>query len=238
MVFNHIYRIGLEDCGRENKATNKAILAILEDIAGLHSATVGLGLNEISETGCAWVVLNWQMQVISRPSYNDELAVYTWSASVDKLFADRDFEIRNKNGETIVIATSRWIYMDINKRRPLRITPEIMDRYESEPEKRVFTEKLVKTSVPEGDFIETPYKILRRDVDHLGHMHNISYLDAAYDIMPEEYFNGPVFNFVSIEYRKELLKNDDVKAHFYKIDSGCIISLNTDKINSVITLKY
>ena len=29
------------------KATNKAILTILEDIAGLHSATVGLGLNEI-----------------------------------------------------------------------------------------------------------------------------------------------------------------------------------------------
>ena len=47
MVFNHTYRIGLEDCGRENKATNRAILTILEDIAGLHSATVGLGLNEI-----------------------------------------------------------------------------------------------------------------------------------------------------------------------------------------------
>ena len=31
---------------------------------------------------------------------------------------------------------------------------------------------------------------------------------------------------------------DDVKTHFYKIDNGCIISLNTDKINSVITLKY
>ena len=80
--------------------------------------------------------------------------------------------------------------------------------------------------------------VLRADVDNLGHMHNISYLDAAYDVMPEEYFNGPQFNFVSIEYRKELLKNDDVKTHFYKIDNGCIISLNTDKINSVITLKY
>lgn len=50
MVFNHTYRIGLEDCGKENEATNKAILTILEDIAGLHSATVGLGLNEINKT--------------------------------------------------------------------------------------------------------------------------------------------------------------------------------------------
>ena len=128
--------------------------------------------------------------------------------------------------------------MDINRRRPVRITPKIMDRYESEPENRVFTEKITKTDIPDTDYIEIAYNILRRDVDHLGHMHNISYLDVAYDVMPEEYFNGPQFNFVSIEYRKELLKNDDVKTHFYKIDNGCIISLNTDKINSVITLKY
>ena len=98
-------------------------LLFLEDIAGLHSATVGLGLNEINETGCAWVVLNWQMKIIRRPAYNDELTVYTWSTSADKLFAERDFRITDKNGETIVIATSRWLYMDINRRRPVRITP-------------------------------------------------------------------------------------------------------------------
>ena len=83
MVFNHTYRIGLEDCGKENEATNKAILTILEDIAGLHSATVGLGLNEIDKTGCAWVILKWQVQIIKRPEYNDELNVYTWSTSAN-----------------------------------------------------------------------------------------------------------------------------------------------------------
>ena len=125
MVFNHTYRIGLEDCGKENEATNKAILTILEDIAGLHSATVGLGLNEINKTGCAWVILKWQVQIIKRPEYNDELNVYTWSTSANKLFADRDFKVLDNNGETIIIATSRWIYMDINKRRPVRITAGI-----------------------------------------------------------------------------------------------------------------
>ena len=137
MVFNHTYRIGLEDCGKENEATNKAILTILEDIAGLHSATVGLGLNEINKTGCAWVILKWQVQIIKRPEYNDELNVFTWSTTANKLFADRDFKVLDSNGQTVIIATSRWIYMDINKRRPVRITAEIMDRYESEPERRV-----------------------------------------------------------------------------------------------------
>lgn len=38
--------------------------------------------------------------------------------------------------------------MDINKRRPVRITAEIMDRYESEPERRVFSEEITKMRFP------------------------------------------------------------------------------------------
>jgi medium-chain acyl-[acyl-carrier-protein] hydrolase len=134
------------------------------------------------------------LQIIKRPEYNDELNVYTWSTSANKLFADRDFKVLDNNGETIIIATSRWIYMDINKRRPVRITAEIMDRYESEPERRVFSEEITKNEIPDTEYKEISYNILRRDVDYLGHMHNISYLDAAYEIMPEEYFNGPQYN--------------------------------------------
>ena len=67
--------LDLKIAEKENEATNKAILTILEDIAGLHSATVGLGLNEINKTGCAWVILKWQVQIIKRPEYNDELNV-------------------------------------------------------------------------------------------------------------------------------------------------------------------
>ena len=63
--------------------------------------------------------------------------------------------------------------MDINKRRPVRITAEIMDRYESEPERRVFSEEITKNEIPDTEYKEISYNILRRDVDYLGHMHNI-----------------------------------------------------------------
>ena len=102
MVFNYTYRIGLEDCGRENKATNKAILTILENIAGLHSATVGLGLNEISETGCAWVVLNWQMQIIKRPEYNDELKCL-WNTEQEATVAAQEYKKYHPESEPKVV---------------------------------------------------------------------------------------------------------------------------------------
>ncbi|MFR1904359.1 MAG: hypothetical protein ACLS28_00545 [Clostridium neonatale] len=39
-IYSSSYKIGLEDIGVNNKATNKALLAIMEDVGGLHSASV------------------------------------------------------------------------------------------------------------------------------------------------------------------------------------------------------
>lgn len=47
MIYCNNYKIGLEDIGIKNEATNKALLAIMEDVAGLHSASVGLSLIHI-----------------------------------------------------------------------------------------------------------------------------------------------------------------------------------------------
>lgn len=237
MVFNEKYRIGLEDCGADCLATNKAILTIIEDVAGLHSSSVGLGLGEISENNYAWVVLYWKVKVINRPHYNQVVDVYTWSTNADKLFADRDFEITDDSGQIMAIATSRWIYMDLSRRRPARITEELMGKYQSEPQKHVFEDIISKSAIPDTEYVEIPYTVLRRDVDYLGHMHNISYLDAAYDVMPDDIYEKADYNWFAIEYKKELMRSDKVMAHFYKLDKGCIITFNTDKINAVITLK-
>lgn len=238
MIVNLKYRVGLEQVGRENLITNKALLIMLEDIAGYHSSNTGTALSDIGKTGMAWVLLNWKMKVIKRPKFGDEVIVSTWSSDYDKISALRDFEIRSETGELLVICTSRWILMDINKRRPIRVTDEIIEPYETEKGRRVFDSEIEKISIPESDYISNNYEILRRDMDYLGHMHNISYLEIAYDTMPEEVYKGPEFNEISIEYRKEISEKTIVTTHFYKADNGCIITINTDKTNAVISLTY
>ena len=55
MIYSNSYKIGLEDLGRNNEATNKALLTIMEDVAALHSASVGYGVLEMEskrEHGC------------------------------------------------------------------------------------------------------------------------------------------------------------------------------------------
>ena len=78
MIYSINYRIGIEDIGLNNEATNKALLKIMEDVSGFHSASIGYGVFEVESKRKAWMLLDWKMKVIKRPKYNDEIKAQTW----------------------------------------------------------------------------------------------------------------------------------------------------------------
>ncbi|SCH00590.1 MULTISPECIES: acyl-[acyl-carrier-protein] thioesterase [unclassified Romboutsia] len=236
MIYSTNYIIGLEDIGQNNEATNKALLKIMEDVSGFHSASIGYGVFEVESKRKAWMLLDWKMKVIKRPKYNDEIKAQTWSRGSDRLYAYRDFQIMDKEGNVIAIATSRWIFVDIDRRRPVRLTPELIDLYESEPDKRVFDEDLEDIKCEDYIF-KKEYYIQRRDIDINEHMHNLSYLDMAYEILPEDIYKTIVFDNVRIIYKKEIVYGEMVECYYTVEDDKHIITAKTkDKLNAVIEL--
>ena len=194
MIYFSNYKIGLEDIGRNNEATNKALLAIMQDIACLHSASVGYGVLEIETKKRAWMLLDWKMEVIKRPKYNTD------------------------------------------RRRPVRLTADSADLYESETDKNVFLEEM--EDIKCGDYLfKKDYCIQRRDIDINQHMHNLSYLDMAYEILPDNIYNNKVFNNIRIVYKKEILYGENVECYYEEQNNKHIITAKSqDNINAIIEL--
>ena len=96
MKYKHNYQIGLEDVDIKGNATNRALMTMMEDIGGLHSDSVGYGLDSVEQTGQAWVVLDWKIEIVRRPHYRDEITAYTWSRNHNIACAYRDFEYAKK----------------------------------------------------------------------------------------------------------------------------------------------
>ena len=189
MIYTEKFKIPLKDIGKDNKIKNRAVLEILENIACYHSDLVGYGVNNIKETKVTWILLDWKLKVINRPTYGQVLTVNTWGKGMNKFFTYRDYEIYDNNNNLCAIATSKWALIDTEKGKMSRLTENIINAYKPE-KKTVFEENsLDKVKIPEEFSNTIKYEVIRKDIDINKHMHNLYYLDLAYEALPDEIYN-------------------------------------------------
>lgn len=226
------YTLGLTDVGRKNKISNKAIIKMLEDVGGIESEKAGYGLNEIEENHLSWVLLAWKVKVLRRPIYNEEVIARTWARDGNKVFTYRDYEIYDSNGKLCVIATSKWTLVDIRTLKLVGISEEVRSKY-TFFNKSVFEEEIEKLKEPKSVIKENDYKILRSQIDVNRHVHNLYYLDIAYEILPEDIYYGEEKDNIEITYKKQIKLNDDIMCK-YTIEDGKDIVTIKSKDNKVL----
>lgn len=241
MIYKEKFKIGLKDVWKGKEVNNKAILEYLEDIAAYHSDRVGYGVNTSDITHLTWLLLDWKVKVIKRPKYGQTLDIHTWSRYIIKCYAYRDFEIYDEAHNLCVIASSKWLLINNQTRKITKIEPEVANRYESEPEKSVFEEKEIeKIKLPTNYKSSIIYQIKRKDIDVIGHMHNLYYLDLAYEALPEEVYDQRPFDEVRIMYKKEIKLGDSVICKYSYENDKHIVGIQSEDekiLHAVIELK-
>lgn len=231
MILENEYTVKLSEIGKGNKVTNKAILSYLEDIGGIHSNKAGYGVLEIEETHLSWILLGWRLQVIRRPKYAEKIKIKTWSKGVVKFYTYRDFEIYDEQGNLIIKASSKWILLDTEKGKIVRIDSGIMGKYEPELNKAVLDiSEFDKIKEPEKFEYEKEYTVRRSDIDVNNHMHNLNYIELANEALPEEVYRGALFNEVRITYKKEIKLGETVKCKYtFENDKYIIVVKSQDE---------
>lgn len=239
MFYKEKVKIQLKDFGKNGYIKNRAILEMFENVATYHSDSVGHGPNNIGKTKTSWVLLDWKFKVIKRPKYGQILNVCTWGRCMKKAFTYRDFEVRDEENNLCVIGTSKWVLIDINSGKIVRINDELVNDYKPE-EKSVFQEELTKLKEPERFEFEYIYKVARRDIDLNGHMHNLYYLDLAYEALPQEIYEKRPFDNVRIEYKKEIKYGEIIKCKYSFVNEENIVTIldeSESKTHAIIILK-
>lgn len=240
------FYVGLSDTNIKQELTETSLLRFLEDIAGMHSEKVGYGASSIDKTKRTWILLSWKVRMFKRPKMNETVTVETWSRLIEKFYAYRDFKVYDSNKNLVAIATSKWIYIDIENGRIVKVTDEVSSCYESE-NISVFDEKEfaddIKLKEPESEIInEIDFKITRNLFDINNHVHNIYYMDIAKEALPEDVYLNNEFNDFEIMYKKEIKAsketNNIVKVYYTKEDDKHFVSIKTDDLLHAIIRLY
>lgn len=233
-IFEREFKVGFRDVGKSNKITNKGLLGYLEDTAGMHSDLVGCGLNDIERTNLTWILLNWKVQVFKRPLYGESILVKTWARNTIKFYTFRDFEVYNDKNELVAIATTKWVLLDAKTMSLTKISDELMEKYIPE-NKLVFgnAKEVGKLDFPTEFEYVLPYTIQRKDIDINRHVHNVTYLDFAYEVLPEDVYDNIEFNNFEILYKKETKLGETIKCFYVKENNSHYIVMKTEDEKAV-----
>lgn len=208
-IYSNTFTVNFCDVGENNELTNKGILRLMQELAGQHSNSVGIGLNDTPKTGFAWIILNWKLKVYMRPKWNEKLIISTWTKCEKSLFCYRDLKICDKNSNVIAVAKSKWVLFDVNKKRISKVPEYVQEKFPDSDES-VFNEKIdEKLKEPANSKFVYEYKIQKRDIDTNHHVNNLNYLDYAIEALPENITNTDFSN-VEIMYKHEAKLRDTI----------------------------
>ena len=240
-IFEESYLTSFSQTGVHNKLTNISFLSLMETIAGAHSGYVNYSFNELGKENKAWVLLNWKLQVYKRPTADEKITIKTWGRFFNKLFTIRDFKMYNEAGELCAIASSKWCIVDLSTGKISRIPENIDKIYHGFKDESVFNIKdLPKLNVPETNPTSSDtYTIRRFDLDINKHVHNLNYLNYAYELLPEDVYYGEELNNVEISFKKEIKYKDKIKSFLYvENDVYTIVIKNDDEsiVHAIIKL--
>lgn len=243
MIFTANFRVGLTLLNKENALSNKGLLAIFEDAAEMHSASVGYGITDIETTKLSWALLNWKIKIFRRAKHGEDLTVKTWSRPSNRIHCFRDFELYDSDGNIIAIGSSKWVLIDMFSHKIVKLTDEIEAKYQPES-KTVFTDEesitLPKLTEIDDYSVSLFYKIRRADIDINEHVNNLCYLDIAKEILPEN-INGTLEGTeFEIMFRYQIKLEDDITV-YYGTENGthyvAIKSNNDECLHSILKFK-
>lgn len=217
------------------EVSNKNLLSYLEDTGGAHSAHCKFSIVDIEKDNLTWFILAWKMKVIKRPKAAQKIKIQTWGRPVKKLFMLRDFKIFDETGEIIAIATSKWCLIDTKTGKIAKVPDNLEEIYHKFRDESVFEiDDIKKLTVPNCEIQkEDKYKIRRFDLDGNKHVHNLNYVNFAYELLPEDIYDGKELNNIEIMYKKEIKYGETIKSSLY-VEDGVYTIVIKDETEEVI----
>jgi len=211
-VWQEVLPVRFGAIDKSDRLTLNAVFQFFQEAAISHAENLGVGREDMARTGQAWILSRMSVIVNRRPKYTETVTVRSWPRGFEKLFALRDYQIKDKDENAVVSARSAWLIVDIEKRRPLR-PQSVMELLPlNEGLEAVTADAGAVTGLAERDNLQkiAEKKALYTDLDFNGHVNNISYIKWIEDNLdPQILLNAEKMR-LDINYLSEILGGEDI----------------------------
>lgn len=192
------------DKNREAGFTTLANL--FQEAANNHAFNQQLDFYNMRERGLFWVLSRLRFKVVRRPLWQETVTANTWVSAMQP-FAHRHLEITGADGQPLAWAYSIWLPLDAQTRQPSRRLADIAVPLS---DKRTPLTAPGKIAAPENAEVSSEKKVTYSDLDMLGHVNNVKYVEWMLDDLYQHCETFP-YNSLEINYINEAFQGQTVQ---------------------------
>ena len=206
--FEKEYVVRSYECDRNGDLRLITLMNIFQDAADTHANLMGLGYDFCKEHGLAWVGSNYKIIIEKMPKLHENIKLVTWPCVEKKLGAVRDFIIYNQQNEPIIRASSQWILINFEKKRPVALR-EHLPQYQIIEERAIEEDFEKIDDIAEQNFCMN-FNVRFDDIDINKHVNNGVYPLWASEAVDNDFrtFHSPYL--LEIAFKKEGLFGEKI----------------------------
>lgn len=220
------FRYGDLDCNGNIKVS--AILELLQDISVRHSDSAGS--TAVMPDNTAWLLDGWRVKILNHVK-QDKVTINTGIMDMTGIRSPRKYEVYQE-GKLCVIATAVWYLVDMEKRRIMKVPPEVSGAFDCVSEEDNGLPHVSLKPISDGETY-TSRSIERRDLDTNRHLNNVKAVDIALESIPDEF----AFTELLVKYRKEILKDEEIRISSVTEEDSVQIELANGNGESCVLVK-
>ena len=176
----YMFKVRSYECDKNGFATLPSICNYLQEAASLNAEELGFSKSDFDAAGSdiSWVLTRMRVKMDRYSKWEDEVKVTTFPRGGRKIVAWRDFILSDASGETIGVATTEWMIIDLKTRKIVAVPQIAFDAANDVREPVLGLEPFSRFKYPVSD-IGTPLEFTAQNsqIDLNGHVNNVHYIE-------------------------------------------------------------
>ncbi len=129
-IYQHHHQVIDNEIDELQHANNAAYVNWMQEAAIAHSTAQGWPSQRYWDASHAWVARSHKIEYLQPAHQGDHLTVRTWVADMQRVSSLRKYEIVRESDDTLIArAETRWAFINLKTRRPMRIPAEVQNDF-------------------------------------------------------------------------------------------------------------
>lgn len=194
-----------------------SLVNMLIQIAWHHAEILGFGMDFLHSNELVWILSRMHIKFYSKTSWNNKLRLSTWPKGINRLFYLRDFEVEDDSKNSVARATSEWLIIDLQTRRPKLYQPE-NNIFQENKDRHAITSLVAVLKCPDSKYSAFSNKVVYSDVDLNNHLTTTRYIDWMMDTFDLKFFEMVSCTDMILNFLREIPFGSKVLVRRYELE--------------------